>query len=347
MPPSLISSLIFTCARNEGPFLLEWVAYHRALGFTDVLIFTNDCEDGTDAMAARLAELGLAQHVPNRDYEEKGPQWTALHSKPLKEALARADWAAHLDVDEFLNITTTGGLDGLVSGLDGDAMAIPWRFFGNGGIMGFVDELVTTQFTRTSAYPVRFPRQAMMYKSLFRPSRFDQAGIHAPRAPGAAARVWLNGDGQPAGPDFGGTTPLLTGTGAGNAMAQINHYAVKSADSFLVKSARGLPNHRHVPIDLNYWVLRNPGAEEDTTLADKGRDLQAEVTRLRQDAALDRLHVAACDWHRDKAWQVLASEDGVALYTGIAMTGASRMPAPPEIARIYQAMRKVYGGGAR
>ncbi|HRK43782.1 MAG TPA: glycosyltransferase family 2 protein, partial [Gemmobacter sp.] len=26
---------VFTCMRNEGPFLLEWLAYHRLIGVTD------------------------------------------------------------------------------------------------------------------------------------------------------------------------------------------------------------------------------------------------------------------------------------------------------------------------
>ncbi|MFY9211200.1 MAG: glycosyltransferase family 2 protein, partial [Aestuariivita sp.] len=27
--------------RNEGAFLLEWLAHHRATGFTDFLVFSN------------------------------------------------------------------------------------------------------------------------------------------------------------------------------------------------------------------------------------------------------------------------------------------------------------------
>ena len=33
--------------KNEGPYILEWLAYHRIVGFEDFLIYTNDCEDGT------------------------------------------------------------------------------------------------------------------------------------------------------------------------------------------------------------------------------------------------------------------------------------------------------------
>ncbi len=45
--------------KDEGPFLLEWIAHHHlAVGFTDILVYTNDCSDGTDDMLMRLEELG-------------------------------------------------------------------------------------------------------------------------------------------------------------------------------------------------------------------------------------------------------------------------------------------------
>ena len=42
--------LAITTLRNECAFLLEWLAHHRAVGFTDFLVFSNDWQDGTDAM---------------------------------------------------------------------------------------------------------------------------------------------------------------------------------------------------------------------------------------------------------------------------------------------------------
>ena len=47
-------ALAILCVKNEGAFLLEWLAHHRASGFTDVLVFSNDCSDGTDLMLDRL-----------------------------------------------------------------------------------------------------------------------------------------------------------------------------------------------------------------------------------------------------------------------------------------------------
>jgi hypothetical protein len=53
-------------AKNEGRFLLEWIAYHRVIGVTDFLIYTNDCEDGSPDLLDRLQELGIVIHVQNQ-----------------------------------------------------------------------------------------------------------------------------------------------------------------------------------------------------------------------------------------------------------------------------------------
>ena len=57
---------IVTTMKNEGPFILEWIAYHLSIGFTGFTVFSNDCDDGTDQIIVRLQELGVACHVENK-----------------------------------------------------------------------------------------------------------------------------------------------------------------------------------------------------------------------------------------------------------------------------------------
>ena len=92
-------ALAITSVKNEGPFLLEWLAHHRAVGFTDFLVFSNDCDDGTDAMLDRLAELGWLTHLPNPGPWKEGPQWAALKRADAHPLVAQADWIAVIDVD--------------------------------------------------------------------------------------------------------------------------------------------------------------------------------------------------------------------------------------------------------
>ena len=52
-----------TCVKNEGPFLLEWIAFHRVLGVTDFLFYSNDCTDATDRLLDALAQAAVGTQV--------------------------------------------------------------------------------------------------------------------------------------------------------------------------------------------------------------------------------------------------------------------------------------------
>ena len=98
--------LAILTVKDEGAFLIEWLAHHRAAGFTDFLVFSNECQDGTEAMLDRLAAMGWLTHVRNDGPHEKGPQWAALKAAASHKLTRAADWIAVLDIDEFLNIHT-------------------------------------------------------------------------------------------------------------------------------------------------------------------------------------------------------------------------------------------------
>ena len=100
--------LMITTMRDEAPFIPEWIAYHRLIGFTDFLIYSNDCADGTDAMLDRLDELGVATHVPNPRRGRKTVQWQALPRARNHRLARQADWIMVADVDEFLVIHAGG-----------------------------------------------------------------------------------------------------------------------------------------------------------------------------------------------------------------------------------------------
>ena len=93
MERSDLKFLAILTVRNEGAFLLDWLAHHRAVGITDVLVFSNDCQDGTDAMLDRLAEMGWLTHLRNDGpHGSGGIQFTALkraarHEKPAIVAI--------------------------------------------------------------------------------------------------------------------------------------------------------------------------------------------------------------------------------------------------------------------
>ena len=106
-------AVLIACARDEGPFLAEWVAYHRAIGFTDILIYTNELQDGSGALLDAMAAIGVVEHIPNDiSLRQSGvaPQRQALSAASAHPTYLKADWALYLDIDEFLNIRAGDGL---------------------------------------------------------------------------------------------------------------------------------------------------------------------------------------------------------------------------------------------
>ena len=252
--------LIVSTFRNEGPYLLEWLAHYRAAGATDFLLFSNDCSDGTDEMLARLDAEGIVHHLPNPREGSASVQWQALRrawKHPLRKA---ADWALVCDADEFVNIHVPGhGFADLLAALppEADALALPWRLFGHSGQLGILDAPVTRSFTHAISPEAEFPVAATLCKTLFRPSGpFTAFGVHRPRQrpEGKGRRPVFAGGGGGLLPEPFPALPnriSLMGLGGGRALAEMNHYAVRSAAAFLLKRARGLPNrerqvdHRH------------------------------------------------------------------------------------------------------
>ena len=80
-----------TCVKNEGPFLLEWIAFNRLIGVTDFLFYSNDCSDGTDRLLDALARRGMVHHLPN-PAQGRNYQMEALKDAAHQGVVQGADW---------------------------------------------------------------------------------------------------------------------------------------------------------------------------------------------------------------------------------------------------------------
>lgn len=298
---------VVTTMKNEGAFLLDWVAHHKALGFDNLVICTNDCEDVTARMVLRLQEMGLALHHATTPWAATSIQRSALKQIRRYGAVMEAEWIYVCDADEFLVVHLGDGTArALVAAASAGAevISVPWRVFGPKGQRDFVDAPVTRQFRGS----MRQNQDHGIYaKSLFRCLENTQRiGIHAPvPQPGLGRR-------------FAREMPGGIALGAGvNGMiaprdyrgAQINHYALRSRDSFLVKRDRGRVNHTGQSMDIDYWdrfdIAEGP--------CDAIRRYDAPVaewrTRLLADAVLAGLHDRAVAWHRAKVAALKARAD--------------------------------------
>ena len=310
--------LIVTTMKNEGPFMIDWVAYNRALGFDDILIYTNDCADGTDAIGDRLQELGWAHHERNVLGPRATPQNRAFSLSRNHPSYIAADWILSLDVDEYINIRLPEGDIRSFVGASGEADAISmcWRMFGHSGQNDFIDRPVPETFFRAAPEDRHPHYKAKGLKTLFRNNgKFNRFRAHRPRidpdhAPNPDAPyegiLWRDAGGNLFPAD---QVKWQAWRGFSHEFARIHHYAIRSTDSFLVKRDRGRTNHVGQDQGLEYWGDMNHNHVEDRSILNHMPAMHEIREEMMADKQLAELHRRACDWHRSKAEELKARPD--------------------------------------
>ncbi|KIT18155.1 hypothetical protein jaqu_00890 [Jannaschia aquimarina] len=339
--------LAVTTLRDEGPFLLDWLAHHRAIGVTDVLAFTNDCRDGTEALADALSPAGLV-HVPQgaiRGRDGPTPQWRALAAAWDHPLRAACDWALAIDTDEYV-CQVGGSLPDLIAGMPGaQAIALPWRLFGNSGRFEAGQGATPARFRRAAPEAVAYPVLASFFKTLFDlRGPFTGFGVHRPRQAGPP--VFHDETGARRDDLAGRPGRILLwrgGRAAQGRRVQLNHYSVRSVEEFLVKSVRGLPNRTSKAIDLTYWVERNFNTVEDSSFDPHLPALEAETARLRALPGVAEAEAASRAWHQAELGRILSTEEGVRLAGRLAMAPSSVVPPPDQLGRLLALTRATHG----
>ncbi len=312
---------IVTTMKNEGPFILEWIAYHRMIGVRNFLVYTNDCTDGTDELLDLLEKKGIVRHRDN-PFRRTGlkPQHAALQAAEKEPVIRDAGWIICMDVDEFINIHVgEGRLHDLFAAIgDANMISLTWRLFGNSDIHEYRDDFIIRQFTRCAPEMVRKPHQAWGFKTLFRNiGIFKKLGVHRPKGlrPDLHDEVrWVNGSGRPMPPQMIRNAWRSTLSSVGYDLVTLNHYAVRSAESFLVKRDRGRVNHVDRDQGLNYWFRMNHNAEEDRSIQRMLPALEREFATLLADPEIRAAHEYCVRKHREKIAELKTRPDYAAFY---------------------------------
>jgi len=296
--------LAVSMMKDEAPFLLEWFAHHLAVGFTDILVYTNDCSDGTDEMLIRLEELGLGHHRPNVIAEGIKPQPSALKHAQAEPIVRQADWVLVFDADEFLCIRhPSGNLEGMLDdavAMDANGIVITWRIFGSAGVVDWSRDPVSEQYTR-SAPPLW--NKGWGVKTLFKfDHQYWKLGIHRPSIKNKWLETgfpdtikWLNGSGHPMEDYFKFRGWRSIRRTVGYEWAQMNHYAVKSVDSYAVRKFRGNVNNKKDKYNADYWSLQDRNEVEDRAALVHAESRARIVAELLTDPVLNKLHFTALD----------------------------------------------------
>ncbi|WP_425043782.1 glycosyltransferase family 2 protein [Primorskyibacter sp. S87] len=327
-----------TCVKNEGPFLLEWIAFNRLIGVTDFLFYSNDCTDGTDHLLDALEARGHVHHLPN-PAKGRNYQMEALKDARKQDLVLEADWIWVADVDEFLNIHAGNHtIPALIDACgDPQAISVNFQFFANDDVDRFVDRPVIEQFTRSHNPDLWCGDAAIEVKSLVRNDfPLQYYGAHRPFFKGNLAPrkrpAWTDGAGRPVPHKFHvAANPRrirkFPAKGA-RAFATLNHYALRSLDSYLVKNDRGDVNRENRAFDDTYWRERNDPAWQDLSIQRYLPALNEALSELKSDEEIGKLHAASVVAHEKRRDELLEQPEYQAMQKQLRT--ASKLPPQEE-----------------
>ena len=226
------AACLVASARNEGPYILEWLAHHRAVGFQHAFVYANDNDDGSDELLGALARHGAITWIANTVAGAPPQQKSYGHAFGILPEVLDYRWALVIDLDEFL-VLDRSRFPQLADYLRWheeercDAIALNWLLFGTFGARARPG-LVSAGFVR------RFPEVDPHIKTMLDPRLFDSSTCHYPTGVPSRAVAYRDSERRPYrhGPVFPHASEPVAET------AWINHYFSKSLEDALCKFSR-------------------------------------------------------------------------------------------------------------
>ncbi len=246
---------IAACARWERDGIVEWVEYHRAIGFDHFYIYSNDDDPETLYQVLLPYLHGPAPLVTYRHFPYLGQQqFMYLHI--LDNHRAETEWISFLDIDEFISLRNAPDIGSFIAryAADWDSVYINWAFFGHNGHAQRSQGSVLRNYTRREAalhpFTKTVTRAALLDPEVIRAIRldgfwhgWDRFGISGSEAMGVRACNVLGEPMRHYYDDFPNAAQALIHDPVRRARlfetAIVHHYAFKSEDDFVLRAQRG------------------------------------------------------------------------------------------------------------
>ncbi len=263
--------VIVTSVRNEEPWIIEWIAYHKALGFDYFLFYTNDNTDGTLELLSELQESGYVEVIENKLEPGQSPQRVAFSNgfKRLKEL--NPDWVLCCDVDEYLVLKNEESVTDFLKQYDEfDAIAFNWNHFGSSGLTEHEPGYTIERFTQRGETSFFMNR---MLKSIFKfnPQVLRGFGPHRPWYKEGVKPKYVYPSKAAVSQDFWKSGVNLINVETApieHNIACMHHYSIRSLAEYEIKKSRGngmKPNVKVTHFKDDYFKVRDVNSVEDFT----------------------------------------------------------------------------------
>ena len=271
-----VSCTLCLIAKNEARYLVEWLAYHRIVGFDEIVIYENNSTDESAAMLKKLDQAGMVTHRRWTLGRNESPQITAYQDAFRK---VKTDWILFIDADEFLVMHHHKTVGDFLRTFDDrpevSSIGVNWRIFGTSGLETYDNRPVIERFTQ--AAEADFIVNSHL-KSFTRVKA--RRGIVHMHACGTTGQT-VHPSGAPLTmPNWGLSEKVELD------VAQVNHYYTKTPEEYAQKKLRGQGGAGENNPELKFWyndesfVGHNRNDVEDLAILQHLPEVKAEMDRL-------------------------------------------------------------------
>jgi len=209
--------------KDEGPNLLEWIAFHRSLGVDHFFLYDNESTDGGPLI---VKTDPLKNYVTVIPMPSRPAQWPA-YKHFIDNYASNWDWAAFIDLDEFIHPIEADSIKDLLARYEAfSGILLHWFNFGPNGHGRRPDGLVIENYT--SRLPSKHPINRHVKSLVKTGCLIGEPHPHVTPTTGPKC----NSRGEPV-----STEPIQDGV-CHDVMC-INHYYTKSREDWLKKMKRG------------------------------------------------------------------------------------------------------------
>ncbi|MDI6026614.1 glycosyltransferase family 2 protein [Corticibacterium sp. UT-5YL-CI-8] len=273
--------------KNEGPYILEWIALHRVLGAEHFFLADNGSDDGAQELLAELSNLGIIDFFVFKNKAKRPPQLPA-YAEILRRYGASADWLAFIDLDEFFipdqkDEKIGALLDTMAENVG--AVAVNWAAYGSSHRNVPSKGLVVERFVQRSKEDLLTNNH---YKTILRTNAVAKVGGTPHKFRLKRGFHYVHADKSPL------VDHKLRGEGLSHktvwAPLRLNHYVVKSKAEFdNKKRPRGRASRPEMR-DQNFFANYDRNDVHDPAATWLVEATRQEMDRLRQ-----ALREAGCD----------------------------------------------------
>jgi hypothetical protein len=239
---------VVACARWETPYIVEWLTYHRWLGFEHVYLYCNDDDPAELYDAVLPFVVGPTPFVTFHHHPDQGDQAT-MYRHYLKNYKSQTEWLIFLDIDEFLTLKKAPDIKTFMARFIGqaDLVFFNWLCFGANGFDEPPPGSVLLNYTRRE--DVFHPLTKYIVRSAALPARIEHGSFWHDCGPAINATLRMTNPigtvmtGYHSRQNFDDIAPYLSNPATGETLldtAYIAHFPFKARSSFLRRKERGL-----------------------------------------------------------------------------------------------------------